>query len=1018
MSNSATTGGAVYLDSTTLTIDACTFQSHSSTQGAAIYATDCQLTIEGSTFKDNTANTGVGGALVCWYSNLTVTTSIFASNSAKNGALLLMNLRATITGSTFTNNAAEQGGAIHMTDSTAFIDGSMFLSNVAQEGDGSAGALYLLLSTVTVLDSTFRSNTAVAGGGLYSRASRMSIDQCVWESNYATFYGGGMYAFLSTITVKSSTFGFNSAELAGGIIYNSNSELNITNTFMNYTGGAQNIQDGSEYTAMCKSACRAGEYGECEAVDSCYSCKLGVCNDCPSGTYSLAGAALKSHCLPCPSGYFSKYTKSSFCSECGPGNYTIVNGSKRLKTREPGIGDTISATDCVACPRGKLQEYSGSYLCNSCEAGKTSQPGSTTCTPCDPGKYAEFSGMQVCTNCPRGRIAPHHGSTECVKCHGETHSLRGTANCSICIGGYYVDDNQCHACPLHTDCPEGTKLANMIIHKGFWRVTDQSKKILECVHTPDLCLGGRNYSCHENSFGPFCSLCELEYFKYYPEEPCRSCGKNNPPTIMDLYSILHVNFYLFIAFAFTVLVILYAVSRSFRMSKEQRAETSVKLGSAAQTMRVNYVTLKTKLKIASSFFQIVGNFEGQFVSIQYPLLYQQISSAISSLFALRVFEQFPSACFLNYRSNIYVPAIYFYTLGPLVALAFTGTCYAIKRWGFRLDKAQVHRLDDAFMFWILLVSYILFAPVSGTVLNVFRCEHVGQGHHYLYSDYSTSCHSSMYRHIKIYAMCFVFVYPVGIPLFYFILLFTYRNQIDPTLERTGKKGRMEVSREDTEEACRVRENNENLSYISFLYDAYEPRYWFWEVYVCCDRLIMTTVSIWLSIHESFRPFACLIISCVNIKMYSHYDPYVQDSDDVIAEVAQWSTLSTLIMTMMLQLEEAKHHAFIRNGIVAGMAAVALVLAYFCISTIGTELHFFYEMRKKAFANKKAGGVDLELVPPSRSPSPSSPYSAGSDSLSDSNDADLNFGCGNGSVFFDRSDRQTKGGLRGWQVFFK
>jgi hypothetical protein len=53
---------------------------------------------------------------------------------------------------------------------------------------------------------------------------------------------------------------------------------------------------------------------------------------------------------------------------------------------------------------------------------------------------------------------------------------------------------------------------------------------------------------------------------------------------------------------------------------------------------------------------------------------------------------------------------------------------------------------------------------------------------YLSSDYTISCHSGEYMFIKIYAAIFIFVYPLGVPLLYFWLLYKARDRINPPVE--------------------------------------------------------------------------------------------------------------------------------------------------------------------------------------------------------------------------------------------
>lgn len=44
-------------------------------------------------------------------------------------------------------------------------------------------------------------------------------------------------------------------------------------------------------------------------------------------------------------------------------------------------------------------------------------------------------------------------------------------------------------------------------------------------------------------------------------------------------------------------------------------------------------------------------------------------------------------------------------------------------------------------------------------------------------------------------------------------------------QETGRKARMDVSREEVERACEIRGDNEELQALDFIFGAYEPEFW-------------------------------------------------------------------------------------------------------------------------------------------------------------------------------------------------
>ena len=111
-------------------------------------------------------------------------------------------------------------------------EGSMFLNNVAETGDG--GGLYSSSSTKLVLSAvSFEDNTAVdmegshvfgRGGAIaFSLPIEFRLENVVIRKNKAV-YGGGVYSPLdSVVTIRNSILDSNIASMSGGGLYTNTS---------------------------------------------------------------------------------------------------------------------------------------------------------------------------------------------------------------------------------------------------------------------------------------------------------------------------------------------------------------------------------------------------------------------------------------------------------------------------------------------------------------------------------------------------------------------------------------------------------------------------------------------------------------------------------------------------------------------------------------------------------------------------------------------------------------------------
>ena len=78
-----------------------------------------------------------------------------------------------------------------------------------------------------------------------------------------------------------------------------------------------------------------------------------------------------------------------------------------------------------------------------------------------------------------------------------------------------------------------------------------------------------------------------------------------------------------------------------------------------------------------------------------------------------------------------------------------------------------------------------------------------------------------------YAGVMIFVFPLGIPLVFLILLYRKRYELCPAMKG---KGRWWVFTPQPDEGGERREEDEErISHLVFLYEAYSPQYFWFEV---------------------------------------------------------------------------------------------------------------------------------------------------------------------------------------------
>mmetsp|Transcript_34444 Transcript_34444/g.46542 ORF Transcript_34444/g.46542 Transcript_34444/m.46542 type:complete len:420 (-) Transcript_34444:999-2258(-) len=367
--------------------------------------------------------------------------------------------------------------------------------------------------------------------------------------------------------------------------------------------------------------------------------------------------------------------------------------------------------------------------------------------------------------------------------------------------------------------------------------------------------------------------------------------------------------------------------------------------------RRKYKRLKTKLKITLCFMQIMTEFSTQFADVTYPDVVRDFYRQVSAFSNLDLYRLMPSSCFQS-PVNQYFGELAAVTLIPLAICSVGAVVYAVQRKRLTRKGKSVDALNVQWLFYFFLFTYVVFVPCSTTVFKTFHCDYKFDDRGYLFADYTTQCGTAQYRFLCIYASAFLFVYPIGIPALYFIVLYRRHEDIDPVLA-SNKKARMNVSRDAVKEAVELRCMDRTLEPLQFLFESYEPKYWWWEVLICAHRLIMTSANIFLQVTPSILSCILLAISLMAVKLYSYCDPYLLDSDDLFAEVSEWNIVMFLIFNIVFQLNKPSFEL----GIICNIVLVSMVgaLALVCLQTISTEIKFFRAMGlavSKAWSGKK------------------------------------------------------------------
>ena len=170
----------------------------------------------------------------------------------------------------------------------------------ASGGGGFITGADISASSLIILESTYRNNTAVkSGGGLRIANGAVSIARSsmfhnIAESGTAVYFSAGSFDG-SDVDI--------SGDMAGPL---------------------------AEAGATCESACPAGSFGTCSTVPGASSCSThcGDCVPCPVGTASATvGATSANVCVSCGAGQAATKVGQSSCTPCPRGRFAANSSS-------------------------------------------------------------------------------------------------------------------------------------------------------------------------------------------------------------------------------------------------------------------------------------------------------------------------------------------------------------------------------------------------------------------------------------------------------------------------------------------------------------------------------------------------------------------------------------------------------------------------------------------------------------------------------------------------------------------
>eukprot|EP00752_Nemacystus_decipiens_P012610 g11167.t2 len=848
--------------------------------GGAIYVGDCSdVSWSGDTaWSYNTVDFN-GGAIavsdsshVSWSGN-----TIWSYNRASEGAVSVSNSsHVSWSGTTtwFQNTADLNAGAIAVWDSSHVSWGgnTTWSYNTAFAFQGGAVVVDDSSNVSWSGETMWSRNTAGGDGGAVYVDNSSSVSwsgETTWSHNNAVKFGGGAVFVHESSHVSWSgetMWSHNAAGGDGGAVHVEDSSMvswSGETTWFNNTasgsGGAAHVTGGHDVYWSGETTWSSNTAGLNGGAVHVFSSTVFMLNASlfEGNAADAGGAVMLSGVEIGP-----EFVLSNFTANTAPRGGAVYAVSSGIATDDFGFPDSpIVYNDCsftgnrASLTGGAIESVAGNdHAVNTVfeenaagVGGALRLGGSALLTNCTfLANSAEDEGPAI-SNLGvlgvEGNASRFSGNVFLCETGAYLHSADGDRYEAVCDGcpervdGIEVENEDrvpiCLEQLPHTRSEGGDSTIEALeLDAGYWRTTNDSVYVLAC-YNEDACEGGMTDDpdfCREGYEGPYCSVCSGGYSMSLVFT-CSKCVDDRGGI-----AILVVVALVVLGAAITLYV--YLVSGEMSGACRGVIDRFTK-GLPLQSFKIIVVV-----------WQILTQFTSV-ANVTYPDAYQRFLEGVTVLNfdALWI----PSAgCFVevDFHRRLLVA-----TIGPLVALGLLAITYAVAKRRNDGSTTALQRVGRKHVSMVLLISFLVYSSVSATVFQAFACEDLDDEKKYLRADYRIECDSPEHRAFQVYAGIMIFVYPVGIPLFYAYLLYNKRRVL-----RSEDKDKRAASPE--------------VQPFHDLWAPYKPERYYYEVIECLRRTSLTGVVVFIFPNTAAQIAVTLMIAFSFVVISVLLAPYV------------------------------------------------------------------------------------------------------------------------------------------------
>ena len=459
---------------------------------------------------------------------------------------------------------------------------------------------------------------------------------------------------------------------------------------------------------------------------------------------------------------------------------------------------------------------------------------------------------------------------------------------------------------------------NFILKKGYWRTHANSTDVVAC-RAGGACVG--NGTCAPGHTGRLCTACENGWA---PTAGAR-CVKCTSSQRTALYVVLVL--VVILALAMTTALCVRATA-----GKKKKVRCTVRLWNLDKNAEQS---LTTKLKLVVMFMQILSQLNSTY-DIPFPQSFVEFARHLSFL-NLNQFFVLHVGCFVehDFYDTLLATAV--------TPLAFCGAMILIAKVYAKVYASWFKRdvwphVWQRSLSLCMYISFLVFPAVSTTALRAYPCRHFDDGW-FLKADLEIKCENAWAPpRLLGWAVLITIVYPLGIPLTYLWLLSSSIRG-----KRCGhhvKNEQTEASKEESQREAddsRETKRRDKTQVIAFLTDPYKEKCWWFEVFECARRLMLTGGTVFVLEGSATQIAFGILVAVASLSVYTSVRPYEDDTDLHLAVFAQAAVFLTLLQGLLLKTNVADDDGYSNEAVAVALIAMNSAVLIFAVTTVCTTL---------------------------------------------------------------------------------